>query len=114
MLTCRKRSNSSAPGKSSSSQSKRASSRAEVPQVPLIPNQHRKSLHSPRPIQVRGGTQSMSKQIQERILNHLKTEGYRPQKRRHLAKQLQMADDEQYALFKDALRELMEAGRVMY
>src|SRR4051794_12579493 len=56
----------------------------------------------------------MSKQIQERILNHLKTEGYRPQKRRHLAKQLEMADDEQYALFKDALRELMEAGRVMY
>jgi ribonuclease R len=56
----------------------------------------------------------MSKQIQEKILTHLKSDTYRPQKRRHLAKQLQMADDERYELFKEALRQLMAEGRVMY
>jgi ribonuclease R len=56
----------------------------------------------------------MSKQIQEKILNHLKSETYRPQKRRHLAKQLQMADEQQYELFKAALRQLVDEGRVMY
>ena len=57
----------------------------------------------------------MSKQLQERILTHLKSNTYRPQRRRHLAKQLQVAhDDEQYQLFKEALRDLIAQGRVAY
>jgi ribonuclease R len=56
----------------------------------------------------------MSKQIQEQILKHLKSEGYRPQKRRHLAKQLQLAGEEEYQVFKEALNVLMQESRVMY
>jgi ribonuclease R len=57
----------------------------------------------------------MSKHLQERILTHLKSTAYRPQKRRHLAKQLNLAaDDEQYQTFKSALRELIAQGRAAY
>ncbi len=56
----------------------------------------------------------MSKQLQERILSHVKSGGYRPKKRRHLAKELEMSGDENYPEFKDALRELVDAGHVAY
>ena len=56
----------------------------------------------------------MSKQIENKILQHLKSETYRPQKRRGLAKELQLASDEEYQQFKDALAVLMHEGRVIY
>jgi ribonuclease R len=54
----------------------------------------------------------MSDSIPQRILSHLKSPAYRPQKPRRLARQLQMHSEENYASFRDALRELMHAGRV--
>ncbi len=56
----------------------------------------------------------MSKQFENQIIEHLKGETYRPQKRRGLAKQLNLASDEEYQLFKEALADLMEEGRVVY
>lgn len=56
----------------------------------------------------------MSKHLQERILTHLKSETYRPQKRRPLAKQLNVATEEEYQTFKQALRVLVEEGRVVH
>lgn len=55
----------------------------------------------------------MSEQFQSQILEHLKSAGYRPQKARTLANQLQLADEQNYHAFRDALRELMRAGRVV-
>ena len=54
----------------------------------------------------------MSKHIQERILTHVKSEQYQPLKPRRLAKTLNLADDQQYPTFREALRELMREGRV--
>ncbi|HEX3357714.1 MAG TPA: ribonuclease R [Tepidisphaeraceae bacterium] len=56
----------------------------------------------------------MSKQLQNQIIEHLKGETYRPQKSRGLAKQLNLASDEEYQLFKEALADLMNQGRVSY
>src|SRR4051794_37063844 len=56
----------------------------------------------------------MVEHIRTRILSHLKSESYRPQKRRGLAKQLAMASDEEYQQFKEALASLMSEGRVIY
>src|SRR5688572_15249178 len=56
----------------------------------------------------------MSKHLQERILTHLKSEHYRPQKRRPLAKELNVATEAEYEAFKDALRSLVDEGRVAY
>src|SRR4051794_3991578 len=56
----------------------------------------------------------MSKQLQDQILSHLKSDAYRPQKRRSLAKQLLVASDEEYQQFKEALKDLMGQGRVVY
>ncbi len=55
----------------------------------------------------------MSEQLQSQILQHLKSAGYRPQRPRGLAKELDVVDDEQYHAFRDALRDLMHAGRVV-
>jgi ribonuclease R len=55
----------------------------------------------------------MSDPLQTRILEHLKTTGYRPQRPRRLARQLNLHDDHQYHAFRDALRELMHQGRVV-
>src|SRR5258708_2820554 len=55
----------------------------------------------------------MSEQLQSQILEHLKSAGYRPQRPRSLAHQLELSDDEQYHAFRDALRDLMHAGRVV-
>jgi ribonuclease R len=52
-------------------------------------------------------------QIKERILTHLRSDRYRPQRPRGLAKELQLQGEEQYHHFRDALRELMDHGRVV-
>jgi ribonuclease R len=54
----------------------------------------------------------MSKQIQERILNHLKSQAYQPTKPRRLAHELNLAGDEHYPTFREALLELRREGRV--
>src|SRR5262245_16454927 len=56
----------------------------------------------------------MSKQLQDQILKHLKSDSYRPTKRRGLAKELHLASDEEYQIFKEALADLMREGRVIY
>jgi ribonuclease R len=55
----------------------------------------------------------MSKQIQERILSHLRSEQYRPTKPRRLAHALDLASEHHYPTFRQALRELMHEGRVV-
>src|SRR5262245_8826090 len=55
----------------------------------------------------------MVEHIQNKILSHLRSEEYRPQRPRRVAKELQLADEEQYSSFRDALRELMHEGRVV-
>lgn len=55
----------------------------------------------------------MSDSLQHRILSHVKSERYRPQRPRHLARELNLTDDENYHAFRDALRELMDQGRVV-
>jgi ribonuclease R len=54
-----------------------------------------------------------AEQLQARILSHVKSDQYRPQKPRSLAKELNLHGEEQYGSFRDALRELMHAGRVV-
>jgi ribonuclease R len=51
--------------------------------------------------------------LHSRILSHIKSEQYRPTKPRGLARELNLHQDEQYHAFRDALRELMHAGRVV-
>lgn len=55
----------------------------------------------------------MSKQLQERIIAHLNSAGYQPQRPRKLARQLDVAGEEDYHAFRDALRDLMHEGRVI-
>jgi ribonuclease R len=55
----------------------------------------------------------MSKELGSQILSHLKSERYRPVKPRPLAKEMKLTDEHQYHAFRDALRELMHAGRVV-
>jgi len=55
----------------------------------------------------------MSEQLKNEIINHLKSSAYRPQRPRGLAQELDVADEAQYHAFRDALRELMHAGRVV-
>lgn len=51
--------------------------------------------------------------IQNKILSHLQSDEYRPQRPRVLARQLQLADEQTYHAFRDALRALMHEGRVV-
>ena len=55
----------------------------------------------------------MPEPLQHRILTHLKSETYRPQRPRKLARELNLASDTEYGAFRDALRELMHEGRVI-
>src|ERR1700722_9863965 len=55
----------------------------------------------------------MSDQLQTQILEHLKSTGYRPQRPRRLAQQLNLHHEEHYHAFRDALRDLMHQGRVV-
>ena len=55
----------------------------------------------------------MSEHLPTKILTHLKSERYRPLKPRRLAKELKLTQERDYHAFRDALRELMHAGRVV-
>src|SRR3954452_5736549 len=55
----------------------------------------------------------MVEQIKNQILSRIKSENYRPQKPRRLAKDLHLNSEESYGAFRDALRELMHDGRVV-
>ncbi|WP_428938921.1 ribonuclease R [Fontivita pretiosa] len=52
-------------------------------------------------------------QLQQRIIEHLRSEQYRPLRPRRLARQLNVAGEEHYPAFREALRELMRQGRVV-
>lgn len=52
-------------------------------------------------------------QIHTKIIEHLNDAAYRPQKPRRLAHALDLSEENQYPSFRDALRELMHAGRVV-
>lgn len=56
----------------------------------------------------------MAEQLKQQILSHLKSERYQPTKPRRLAQQLNVAaSEEDYHAFRNSLRELMHAGRVV-
>ncbi|MDQ3440628.1 MAG: VacB/RNase II family 3'-5' exoribonuclease, partial [Planctomycetota bacterium] len=55
----------------------------------------------------------MSEQLKTKILNHLQSEDYRPQRPRGLAQELDVHHEDAYGAFRDALRELMHNGRVI-
>ena len=55
----------------------------------------------------------MAEQLQTRILEHIKSDRYRPQRPRGLARELDLAEENEYHAFRDALRELMHEGRVV-
>jgi ribonuclease R len=57
--------------------------------------------------------QEMPEHISHRILSHLKSETYRPQRPRKLARELNLAGEDDYPTFRDALRDLMHEGRVV-
>jgi ribonuclease R len=55
----------------------------------------------------------MSKELQDQIVQHLKSDEYQPQKPRRLAKALNLSDEQTYPTFREALRDLMHEGRVI-
>lgn len=55
----------------------------------------------------------MVESLQNRIIEHIKSERYRPMKPRGLARELNLHEEEQYHAFRNALRDLMHAGRVV-
>src|SRR5579864_5728082 len=55
----------------------------------------------------------MTEAIGNRILTHLRSERYRPQRPRGLARELNLQHEETYHAFRDALRELMHEGRIV-
>src|SRR5688500_3176432 len=55
----------------------------------------------------------MAEDRRSKILSHLKSARYRPQKPRTLARQLNLHEDDAYPAFREALRELMRQGRVV-
>jgi ribonuclease R len=55
----------------------------------------------------------MSKELENQILQHVRSTEYRPTKARGLARDLSLNQDETYPAFRDALRELMRAGHVI-
>jgi hypothetical protein len=55
----------------------------------------------------------MSEQLKTKILNHLTSEDYRPQRPRGLAEELDVHHEHAYGAFREALRELMHNGRVI-
>jgi ribonuclease R len=55
----------------------------------------------------------MAEQLENRIIEHLKSEGYRPLRARGLARELNVDSQEAYHAFRDALKELMHAGHVV-
>src|SRR5438552_15339972 len=72
-----------------------------------------RASHRANMAQKRNST-SMSEQIQKKILSHVSSKTYRPTKRRGLARELNLASDEEYQQFKEALAALVREGRVIY
>ncbi|MEL7239009.1 MAG: RNB domain-containing ribonuclease, partial [Planctomycetota bacterium] len=58
-------------------------------------------------------TNPHAQQIQTRILGTLSAEGYTPQRPRQIARVLEIMEGRHYDSFRDALRELMDEGRVV-
>ncbi len=52
--------------------------------------------------------------LREKILEHVKSEGYQPQRPRQLARALALAGEGHYGTFRSALRDLMDEGRVAH
>lgn len=55
----------------------------------------------------------MNHPLSHRIVEHIKRGEYRPQRPRRLAKEMDLASEEQYPAFREALKALMHEGRVM-
>ncbi len=55
----------------------------------------------------------MSEELRNKILEHIESGEYRPIKPSRLARQMQITEEDQYHAFRDALKELMHAGRVV-
>ena len=55
----------------------------------------------------------MADPLQSKILSHLQSDRYRPQRPRGLAQELHVAGEEEYPAFRSALKELMHQGRVV-
>jgi ribonuclease R len=55
----------------------------------------------------------MSEQLQNKIIERLKSESYQPQRPRKLARDLNVHEEENYHEFRNALRDLMHEGRVV-
>ena len=55
----------------------------------------------------------MSDPIREQILEHVRSNQYRPQKPRQIARSIDKADDDAYPAFREALLDLMHEGRVI-
>ena len=55
----------------------------------------------------------MSEQLKNKIIAHLKSEEYRPQKPRKLARELEHHEEEDYPEFREALQDLVKHGRVV-
>ena len=56
----------------------------------------------------------MSEELQKKILDHLKSAGYRPLRERGLARELELHVEEHYPDFKIALRDLIQGGHVVH
>ena len=56
----------------------------------------------------------MSDPVKNRILEHVKAEGYVPSNPRQLARALDLVEGQQYDTFRSALRQLMDEGRVVH
>jgi ribonuclease R len=52
-------------------------------------------------------------EIHDKIIEHVKSADYQPTKPRQIARELELHHDEQYPAFREALRDLMHAGRVV-
>lgn len=56
----------------------------------------------------------MSDSIQSKILSHISSPQYSPAKVRRVARELELHDEDSYPAFRQAVRELMDQGKVMY
>src|SRR5580698_6958176 len=56
----------------------------------------------------------MSEELQKKILDHVKSAGYRPLRERGLARELELHAEEHYHDFRGALRELISGGYVVH
>src|SRR6478752_2516891 len=55
----------------------------------------------------------MSEQLKKKIIEHLKSDEYRGLKPHKLARELEHHDEDDYPEFREALKDLMEKGRVV-